>query len=59
VKAFLSALRQEYYLPPKRVRYYTVRHQEVEERKTLVLPPMWRDERLLEDARRGFDERRR
>jgi hypothetical protein len=59
VKAFLSALRQEYYLLPKRVKYYLVRHEEVEERKTLVLPPMWRDERLLADARREFDERRR
>lgn len=58
VKAMLSSLRREYYLPSKRVQYFYIRYQQVTERKAFVLPPIWRDERLLADARRGFDRSR-
>lgn len=59
IKEFLSQLRQEYYLPPKRVTYYTMRYPQPRESQVLMLPPIWRDEQLLADARKGFDGRRR
>ena len=60
IKRFLLDLRKEYHLAPKRTTYYTIRrHQVVRESRVLRLPPIWRDERLLDEARQGFDNRRR
>ncbi len=55
INDFLVALRQEYYLPPKRVNYYYLRGSQVNERPVFVLPAVWRNENMLAEARRGFD----
>lgn len=54
----LIALRQEYFLPSKRMNYYYIRGQQVSERPAFVLPPVWRNEAMLAEARRGFDRQR-
>ena len=59
VRGLLNALRLEYHLPLKRVDYYYLFGQQVTEGQTLILPPIWRDERLLAEARDGFDRRSR
>lgn len=56
VQSFLTKLQQEYYLPSKRVQYFTIHGSQVTERQTLVLPAIWRDPRLLSEAQRGFDQ---
>lgn len=59
VRQFLSALRQEYNLPPKRVDYFYVRGLQIDEKQDLILPVVWRDERRLAEAREGFDRKSR
>jgi hypothetical protein len=57
VKSFLAKLQQEYFLPAKRVQYFYIQGQQVTERPTLLLPPIWRDVRLLTEAEQGFEKR--
>ncbi len=59
VRELLNALRLEYHLPLKRVDYYYLHNQQITEGEVLILPPIWRDERLLTEARDGFDRRSR
>jgi hypothetical protein len=58
VQAFLSALRQEYYLPSKRTDYFYILGEQATERQAFILPPIWRDPQKLAQARTGFDNRR-
>lgn len=59
VRELLNAMRLEYHLPLKRVDYYYLHNQQLTEGEVLILPPIWRDERLLAEARDGFDRRRK
>ena len=59
VEEFLVALRQEYFLPPKRVDYlYVGNDQRMIERPIFSLPSCWRREVMLAAARQEFDRRR-
>ncbi|MEM7129929.1 MAG: hypothetical protein AAF702_26595 [Chloroflexota bacterium] len=51
----LRKLRQEYLVPPKKVKFYYKRFGQVHEEKRLVLPAVWRDPKLLAEAEEGFD----
>ena len=57
IRQFLNALRLEYNLPLKRVEYYHLHGQQADEEQVLILPAIWRDERLLTEACDGFDRR--
>jgi hypothetical protein len=59
VRQFLNALRLEFSLPLQRVDYYYHHGHQGDEGQALILPPLWRDERLLAEAREGFDRRSR
>ena len=59
VRELLNAIRLEYHLPLKRVDYYYLHNQQITEGEVLILPPIWRDEGLLTEARDGFDRRSR
>lgn len=52
----LTRFREEYHLPDKKTRYFYIRVGKPFEEKKLKIPSSWRDEALLEKARRGFDE---
>jgi hypothetical protein len=52
----LTRFREEYYLPDKKTRYFHIRLGKPFEEKKLKIPSSWRDEALLEKARKGFDE---
>jgi len=56
VQSFLTKLQQEYYLPAKRVQYFTRQGQDFTEHPTLVLPAPWRDPRLISESQQGFDD---
>ncbi len=56
VQSFLTKLQQEYHLPSKRVQFFTFRGQDVTERQSLLLPPIWSDLALLREAQQGFDD---
>jgi len=59
IEEFLDALRQEYFLPPKRVDYlYVGNDQRMIERPIFTLPPCWRCEVMRAAARQEFDRRR-
>ncbi|MEW5938851.1 MAG: hypothetical protein AB1750_04260 [Chloroflexota bacterium] len=52
----LTRFREEYNLPDKKTHYFHIRVGKPFEEKKLKIPSGWRDEALLEKARRGFDE---
>jgi len=52
----LMRFREEYNLPEKKTRYFHLRVGKPFEEKKLKIPSSWRDEALLEKARKGFDE---
>ncbi|MEW6400666.1 MAG: hypothetical protein AB1649_02640 [Chloroflexota bacterium] len=52
----LTRFREEYNLPDKKTRYFHIRVGKPFEEKKLKIPSSWRDEALLEKARKGFDE---
>ena len=52
----LTRFREEYNLPDKKTRYFHIRVGKPFEEKKLKIPSSWRDETLLEKARKGFDE---
>lgn len=52
----LTRFREEYNLPDKKTRYFHIRMGKPFEEKKLKIPSVWRDEALLEKARKGFDE---
>lgn len=56
VQSLLTKLQQEYYLPSKRVQFFTMHGQDVTERQTLLLPRIWRDPILLSESQQGFDD---
>ena len=51
----LLDLQKEYLVPAKKVSFYYMREGVPQERRTLELPPFWRDPRRLEEAMRGFN----
>jgi hypothetical protein len=51
----LTRFREEYHLPDKKTRYFHIRLGKPFEEKKLKIPSSWRDEALLEKARKGFD----
>ena len=51
----LLDLQKEYLVPAKKVTFYYMREGVPQERRTLELPPFWRDPRRLEEAMRGFN----
>jgi hypothetical protein len=51
----LTRFREEYNLPDKKTRYFHIRVGKPFEEKKLKIPSSWRDEALLEKARKGFD----
>ena len=52
----LTRFREEYHLPDNKTRYFHIRVGKPFEEKKLKIPSSWRDEALLEKARKGFDE---
>jgi len=52
----LTRYREEYHLPDRKTRYFHIRVGKPFEEKKLKIPSSWRDEALLEKARKGFDE---
>ena len=52
----LTRFREEYHLPDKKTRYFHIRLGKPFEEKKLKIPSSWRDEALLKEARKGFDE---
>ncbi|MBI3161652.1 MAG: hypothetical protein HYZ23_04045 [Chloroflexi bacterium] len=52
----LTRFREEYNLPDKKTRYFQIRLGKPFEEKKLKIPSGWRDEAILEKARKGFDE---
>jgi hypothetical protein len=52
----LTRFREEYNLPNNKTRYFHIRLGKPFEEKKLKIPASWRDETLLEKARKGFDE---
>jgi hypothetical protein len=52
----LTRFREEYNLPDKKTRYFHIRVGKPFDEKKLKIPSSWRDEALLEKARKGFDE---
>ncbi len=52
----LTRFREEYNLPDKKTRYFHIRVGKPFEEKKLKIPSSWRDEAILEKARKGFDE---
>jgi hypothetical protein len=52
----LTRFREEYDLPDKKTRYFHIRVGKPFDEKKLKIPSSWRDEALLEKARKGFDE---
>lgn len=52
----LTRFREEYNLPDKKTRYFHIRVGKPFEEKKLKIPSGWRDEALLEKARKGFEE---
>ena len=55
----LMRFREEYYLPDNKTRYFHIRVGKPFEEKKLKIPSSWRDEALLEKARKGFDKLRK
>lgn len=55
----LTRFREEYNLPEKKTRYFHIRVGKPFEEKKMKIPSSWRDEALLEKARKGFDELRK
>jgi hypothetical protein len=51
----LTRFREEYNLPEKKTRYFYIRAGKPFEEKKLKIPSSWRDEAILEKARKGFD----
>jgi hypothetical protein len=51
----LTRFREEYNLPDKKARYFHIRVGKPFEEKKLKIPSGWRDEALLEKARKGFE----
>jgi hypothetical protein len=56
MNVLLMRFREEYNLPDKKTRYFHIRVGKPFEEKKLKIPSGWRDEALLEKARKGFDE---
>jgi len=52
----LTRFREEYNLPDKKTRYFHIRLGKPFQEKKLKIPSSWRDEAILEKARKGFDE---
>jgi hypothetical protein len=52
----LTRFREEYNLPDKKTRYFQIRVGKPFDEKKLKIPSSWRDEALLEKARKGFEE---
>ncbi len=52
----LMRFRAEYNLPDKKTRYFHIRVGKPFEEKKLKIPSGWRDEALLQKAKKGFDE---
>lgn len=55
IKAQLEAIRAEYRVPVKQIEYHTTRFGQFHQLHSFLLPPIWRDESLLNAAREGFD----
>jgi hypothetical protein len=55
--AFLTELRQEYHLPPKRTVYLYEQGGQFTERPSFILPAIWRSPTMLAEAQKGFDRR--
>jgi hypothetical protein len=51
----LTRFREEYHLPDKKTRYFHIRLGKPFDEKKLKIPTGWRDEAVLEKARKGFD----
>jgi hypothetical protein len=51
----LTRFREEYNLPDKKTRYFYIRVGKPFEEKKLKIPSSWRDEAVLEKAKKGFD----
>ncbi len=56
MNTLLTRFREEYNLPDKKTRYFHIRVGKPFEEKKLKIPSGWRDEAILEKARKGFDE---
>jgi len=56
MNTLLTRFREEYNLPDKKTRYFHIRVGKPFEEKKLKIPSGWRDETILENARKGFDE---
>ncbi len=56
INLLLARFREEYDLPDKKTRYFHIRVGKPFEEKKLKIPSGWRDEAILEKARKGFDE---
>lgn len=57
--AFLTELRQEYHLPPKRTVYLYEQGGQFTERPSFILPAIWRSPTMLDEAQKGFDRQGR
>ncbi len=57
VQKLIAALREEYFLPGKRVDYHSLHDGQVTELPGFNLPACWRDEGALTAARQQFDAR--
>ena len=55
IKSLLAELRGEYLVPSKRTEFFFILGQRVRQAEQLILPPIWRDEARLSQARDGFD----
>ncbi len=56
INLLLTRFREEYDLPDKKTRYFHIRVGKPFEEKKLKIPSGWRDEAILEKARKRFDE---
>lgn len=52
----LTRFREEYNLPDKKTRYFQIRVGKPFEEKRVKIPSGWRDEAILEKARKGFEK---
>jgi hypothetical protein len=55
VKSFLGQIYRYFGVPERKVTYYYSSGGPIREMQTFILPPAWKDEILLKEARAGFD----
>jgi len=56
LEEMLKDLRKEYLTPVKKTTYHYMRHSRIQRQsQVFILPPIWKNEAMLRDARRGFD----